>query len=53
MECEDKLRIRQESGAIVRKPPIQEKEGTYEITYEAVDYSGFKVAKKFYVKVVK
>ena len=30
-----------------------DKEGTYEITYEAVDYSGFKVAKKFYVKVVK
>ena len=24
-----------------------------EITYEAVDYSGVKVAKKFYVKVVK
>ena len=30
-----------------------DKEGTYEITYEAVDYSGVKVAKKFYVKVVK
>lgn len=30
-----------------------DKAGTYEITYEAVDYSGFKVAKKFYVKVVK
>ena len=29
------------------------KPGTYEITYEAVDYSGVKVAKKFYVKVVK
>ena len=29
------------------------KPGTYEITYEAVDYSGFKVAKNFYVKVVK
>ena len=29
------------------------KAGTYEITYEAVDYSGVKVAKKFYVKVVK
>ena len=26
MESEDKLRSRQESGAIVRKPPIQEKE---------------------------
>ena len=30
-----------------------DKEGTYETTYEAVDYSGVKVAKKFYVKVVK
>ena len=31
-----------------------DKEGTYEITYEAVDYSGVKAAKKtFYVKVVK
>ena len=30
-----------------------DKEGTYEITYEAVDYSGVKVAKTFYVKVVK
>ena len=30
-----------------------DKEGTYEITYEAVDYSGVNVAKKFYVKVVK
>lgn len=30
-----------------------DKEGIYEITYEAVDYSGVKVAKKFYVKVVK
>ena len=30
-----------------------DKAGTYEITYEAVDYSGVKVAKKFYVKVVK
>ena len=30
-----------------------DKEGTYEITYEAVDYSGVKVPKKFYVKVVK
>ena len=30
-----------------------DKAGVYEITYEAVDYSGFKVAKKFYVKVVK
>ena len=30
-----------------------DKEGTYEITYEAVDYPGVKVAKKFYVKVVK
>ena len=30
-----------------------DKEGTYEITYEAVDYSGVKVAKKFYVQVVK
>lgn len=29
------------------------KPGTYEITYEAVDYSGVKVAKNFYVKVVK
>ncbi len=29
------------------------KAGDYEITYEAVDYSGVKVAKKFYVKVVK
>ena len=29
------------------------KPGTYEITYEAVDYSGVKVAKTFYVKVVK
>ena len=30
-----------------------DKEGVYTITYEAVDYSGVKVAKKFYVKVVK
>ena len=30
-----------------------DKAGTYEITYEAVDYSGVKVAKTFYVKVVK
>lgn len=30
-----------------------DKEGIYEITYEAVDYSCVKVAKKFYVKVVK
>lgn len=30
-----------------------DKAGDYEITYEAVDYSGVKVAKKFYVKVVK
>ena len=31
-----------------------DKEGTYEITYEAVDFSGVKAAKKtFYVKVVK
>ena len=30
-----------------------DKAGVYEITYEAVDYSGVKVAKKFYVKVVK
>ena len=30
-----------------------DKEGTYEITYEAVDYSGVNVVKKFYVKVVK
>ena len=30
-----------------------DKEGTYEITYEAVDYSGVWVAEKFYVKVVK
>ena len=30
-----------------------DKEGTYEITYEAVDYSGVKIAKTFYVKVVK
>ncbi len=29
------------------------KEGIYELTYEAVDYSGVKVSKKFYVKVVK
>ena len=29
MESEDKLRIRQESGAIVRKLSVQEKEGTY------------------------
>ncbi len=28
------------------------KAGTYELTYEAVDYSGVKVSKKFYVKVV-
>ncbi len=28
------------------------KAGTYELTYEAVDYSGIKVSKKFYVKVV-
>ena len=30
-----------------------DKEGVYTITYEAVDYSGVKVAKTFYVKVVK
>ena len=30
-----------------------DKAGDYEITYEAVDYSGVKVAKTFYVKVVK
>ena len=30
-----------------------DKAGDYTITYEAVDYSGVKVAKKFYVKVVK
>lgn len=30
-----------------------DKAGVYEITYEAVDYSGVKVAKTFYVKVVK
>lgn len=29
------------------------KEGTYEITYEAVDYTGHKTSRKFYVKVVK
>ncbi len=28
------------------------KPGVYELTYEAVDYSGVKVSKKFYVKVV-
>ncbi len=28
------------------------KAGIYELTYEAVDYSGIKVSKKFYVKVV-
>lgn len=28
------------------------KAGIYELTYEAVDYSGVKVSKKFYVKVV-
>ena len=30
-----------------------DKEGVYEITYETVDYTGDKVTKKFYVKVVK
>ena len=30
-----------------------DKEGVYTITYEAVDYSGVKVPKTFYVKVVK
>lgn len=30
-----------------------DKAGTYEITYEAVDYAGKTVSKKFYVKVVK
>ena len=30
-----------------------DKEGVYEITYEAVDYAGKTVSKKFYVKVVK
>lgn len=29
-----------------------DKAGTYELTYEAVDYSGVKVSRKFYIKVV-
>ena len=30
-----------------------DKEGVYELTYKAVDYSGIEASKKFYVKVVK
>lgn len=30
-----------------------DKEGVYELTYKAVDYSGVEASKKFYVKVVK
>lgn len=41
------------SGNVRKAGFTATKEGVYTITYEAVDYTGFKVSKNFYIKVVK